>query len=68
MNDQVSLQDHIERLVRKYGSLREVAKRVRLDHAYLYRLKIGEKTMPSTCALKRLGLERQSHYRIVKEV
>lgn len=63
-----SLCDHINRLVRKYGSLRDVANKIGMDHSYLWRLSNGEKTNPSTVALKRLGLERQSSYRVVREI
>jgi transcriptional regulator with XRE-family HTH domain len=57
---------HIQNLVDKYGSLRNVADKIGLDHGYLHRLRSGEQDNPSTAALKRLGLERQHHYRIVR--
>lgn len=62
-----SMRDHIARLVKKYGSMRNVADKIGMDHSYLYRLYAGDKNNPSTASLKRLGLERQNSYRVVRE-
>lgn len=61
-DDGTTLQRHIEKLVAKYGSLRFVSEAVKLDHAYLHRLRNGEKDNPSAAALKRLGLRRRTSY------
>lgn len=47
---------YLDLLVDKYGSIRNVADKVGIDHAYLHRLRTGEKDNPSDETLKKLGL------------
>jgi len=49
-------------LVDKHGSVRAAARVLGIDHAYLYRLKVGEKTDPSDALLKKLKLRRVVSY------
>lgn len=46
----------IDELTEVYGSLRAVGKALDVDHAYLNRLRSGEKQNPSDKVLKKLGL------------
>ena len=49
--------NRIEFFVIKYGSFRAAAKALKIDHAYLYKLKNGTKRNPSDKILKKLGLK-----------
>jgi len=56
------LRQCIGELVDKHGSVRAAARVLGIDHAYLYRLKVGEKTDPSDALLKKLKLRRVVSY------
>lgn len=58
----MTLPEHIERLVAIFGSLRNAADALDIDHAFLHRLRTGEKTNPSDKTLARLGLRRVVTY------
>lgn len=51
-------------LVDRHGSLRNVGKILSIDHAYLKRLRDGDKVNPSETVLKKLGLKRIVTYRL----
>ena len=48
--------EKLDNLVARYGSMRAVGEKVKVDHAYLQRLRGGEKTMPSNAILRKIGL------------
>lgn len=48
----------LSELEKKHGSMRGVARAVKIDHGYLSRLKDGKKLNPSDDVLKKLGLRR----------
>ncbi len=52
------LQKHIQRLVKRYGSLRKAGEALGMDHAYLWRLQQGTKRGPTPKTLEKLGLRR----------
>lgn len=52
------IQDAVERLIAKHGTLRAAARAVKFDPAYLCRLRYGKKRNPSPDVLKKLGLKR----------
>ena len=62
----MSLQERIEQLVERHGSLRAVARVVEIDAGYLSRLRTGEKLNPSKDKLRRLGLRRMVSYELIK--
>jgi len=47
-----------EKSIVQHGSIRKAAKALGIDHAYLFRLKTGEKTGPSEELIEKLGLYR----------
>ena len=49
-------------LIAKHGSVRAAARALNMDHAYLYRLKMGEKLNPSKEILRKLGLRKVIYY------
>lgn len=55
---QSTLGARISMLVDRHGSLRNVAKILDIDHAYLCRMQNGVKINPSEAVLKKLGLQR----------
>lgn len=57
------LMAHVEDLVEKYGSTREAAQALGVNHTYLCRLESGFKNNPSDEILRRLGLVRVVTYR-----
>ena len=57
----VTLAERVDELVVRHGSLRAAARVLQTDHAYLWRIKHGDKT-PSTEFLRRIGLIRHVHY------
>ena len=59
----ISIREEIERLEKRYGSLRAVARELEINHVYLHRLKYGEKNNPSDDILRKLGL-----YKIVSSI
>lgn len=62
----ISLRDRIDELCEKHGSQRAAAAVLKIDHAYLSRLRRGSKVEPSQHVLKKLGLQRVVLYRAVK--
>ena len=60
------LQECVEALVAKHGSVRAAARVLEVDHAYLYRLRTGEKRDPGETLLRRLGLRRVVSYERTK--
>jgi len=52
------LQEVVEELVRRHGSVRAAARVLEIDHAYLYRLRTGEKNDPGEELLRKLKLRR----------
>lgn len=54
----------ISMLVDRHGSLRNVAKVLEIDLAYLSRMQSGEKVNPSETVLRKLGLVRVVTYRL----
>lgn len=50
------LKKRIDELAELYGSVRAVGNALKIDHAYLYRLRQGEKKNPSKTVLVKLGL------------
>ncbi len=48
----------ISMLAKQHGSLRKAARALKIDHAYLWRLKQGKKNDPSEAVLRKLGLRR----------
>ena len=55
-----TIAERINKLVNRHGSLRNVAKIVGVEPAYLSRLRSGKKIWPSENVLKRLRLKRVS--------
>lgn len=49
-------------LEKQHGSLRAVSRVLKIDNAYLYRLKTGEKLNPSDAVLRKLGLRRMVQF------
>lgn len=56
------LQQRINELVDKHGSIRNAAAAVEVDHVYLFRLSTGERTEPSDDVLRKLKLRRVVTY------
>lgn len=54
-------------LANKHGSFRAAARVLKVDHAYLARLRDGTKKEPGVALLKRMGLERVITYKKIKE-
>lgn len=52
----------INELEAQHGSLRAVARALRIDAGYLSRLKAGKKLDPSDAVLKKLGLRRMVQF------
>jgi AraC-like DNA-binding protein len=57
-----SIPDRIDELIGKHGSLRAVARALKMDPAYLLRLHYGEKDNPSAATLRKLRLRRIVQY------
>lgn len=53
----------IKAKVKQHGGLRPAGRAMNVDHAYLKRLRDGEKRDPSDDLLKKLGLCREVSYR-----
>lgn len=62
----MTLQERIDELVAKHGSLRAVARVTEIDASYLSRLRAGEKVNPEKAKLRRLGLRRVVSYELLK--
>ena len=56
------LRQRIDELAAKHGSLRAAARVLQVDHAYLSRLRSGEKDDPGESVLRKLGLLRVVTY------
>jgi len=54
----IRLEDRIQELIEHHGSVRAAARVLQVDHAYLWRLKEGEKAVPSDKLLRKMGLKR----------
>lgn len=50
------LWEHVQEMIREHGSIRALAKAVMVDHSYIQRLALGEKTNPSEKILRKLGI------------
>lgn len=53
----LAIKERIIQLQNIYGSCRALGKALNIDHAYLARLRDGEKTQPSSTVLRKLGLD-----------
>lgn len=62
----MTLQERIEQLVAKHGSLRAVSRVAEIDIAYLWRLRNGEKVNPGVDKLRRLGVKRVVSYELLR--
>lgn len=60
----MTIHGRIRELIRQHGSLRAAARAIKMDHSYLFRLAVGEKTEPSEKVLRKLGLKRVVSYRL----
>ena len=62
----VTLSERVDQFVEKYGSLRNAAKILEIDHAYLWSIKHGKKN-PSDKLLFRLGLKKHVHFTVFRQ-
>lgn len=62
----MDIQDRVEQLVTKWGSLRAAGVATGISYSYLSRLASGEKVNPSKPVLEKLGLERVITYQRVR--
>lgn len=67
MSDQV-LRARVEAVVKHFGSLRVAGRALRINYAYLARLRSGEKVNPTPAVLKKLGLKKVITYALLKTV
>ena len=61
---EITLQQRITDLEAHYGGLRKVARALKIDAAYLCRLKTGKKKNPSAWIVFKLGLKRRVVYKL----
>jgi hypothetical protein len=61
----MTLQERIEQLVERHGSLRAVSRVTEIDAGYLSRLRSGEKANPEKDKLRRLGVRRVVTYELI---
>jgi hypothetical protein len=61
----MTLQERIEQLVERHGSLRAAARVTEIDASYLSRLRSGEKANPEKAKLRRLGVRRVVTYELI---
>jgi hypothetical protein len=61
----MTLQERIEQLVEKHGSLRAAARVTEINPGYLSRLRSGEKVNPEKDKLRRLGVRRVVTYELI---
>jgi hypothetical protein len=61
----MTLQERIEQLVERHGSLRAVSRVTEIDASYLSRLRSGEKANPEKDKLRRLGVRRVVTYELI---
>lgn len=66
MSRTIGLRDAVNALVERHGGVRLAARALRIDHAYLYRLKSGEKDNPTDDVLRKLGLRRVVSYEPIR--
>lgn len=62
----MTLQERVDELVAKHGSLRAVSRVTEIDVGYLSRLCSGGKMNPGAAILRRLGLRRVVSYEYLK--
>jgi len=60
------MQIRIEFLLKKHGTLRQVAEKTGISHGYLCKLHRGENHFPSDDVLEKLGLKRTITYALIK--
>ena len=58
----MTMRERVYDLQARHGSLRAAAEAVGVDHAYLLRLRTGEKIHPSKAVLKKLGMRPAVFY------
>lgn len=56
------LRAHVEAVVKHFGSLRIAGRALRINYAYLARLRSGQKSNPTAGTLKKLGLRKVTTY------
>lgn len=61
------LQRRVKALAERHGSIRALARVLKVDHAYISRLASGDKASPSDALLRKLGLRRVVSYEILGE-
>lgn len=64
MAEQVSIEMRVDQLCGQHGGIRAAARVLKIDHAYLYRLWVGEKANPSKAVLRKLGLRKVVRYEL----
>lgn len=57
------LQQTVDALIKRHGSLRKAQVATGINYAYLQRLQKGDKINPSAAVLAKLGLEKRATYR-----
>lgn len=62
------LRARVEAVVKHFGSLRIAGRALRINYAYLARLRSGEKVNPTAAVLKKLGLRKVVTYAPLKTV
>jgi transcriptional regulator with XRE-family HTH domain len=60
----MTLSQCIDRLVKKHGGVRALARAAGIDAGYVTRLRNGDKSEPSDTMLAALGLERVVTYKV----
>lgn len=65
MTNAAQLQAAVQQAIDRHGGVRVAARALRIDHAYLYRLRSGEKSDPSDAVLRKLGLRRVVTYEAI---
>jgi len=64
----VTLQEAAEIHIREYGSIRNAARILKMDHSYLHRLARGEKSNPGKAILDKLGIRKVVSITYFKEL
>lgn len=62
------LRARVDAVVKHFGSLRVAGRALRINYAYLQRLRSGEKVNPTDAVLKKLGLRKVVTYAPLKTV
>ena len=62
----VTLEEHLNQLVERHGSIRAVGRVTGVDYSYLSRLLGGERSEPGPDVLQKLGLKRHVIYSMRK--